>query len=82
MAHSILSVLRVGAGIVLLLLGIIGLFLPILQGWLFIALAIPLISPEHGKKLIEKIKSWRMRRRATTQGQPGKYEDLMSEKDK
>lgn len=70
MYKDLLAVLRVAAGIMLLLLGIIGLFLPILQGWLLIFIAIPLISPAHGKKMVEKLKEfrakiiqkWRMRK--------------------
>lgn len=68
MYKNLLTTLRVSAGIVLLLLGIIGLFLPILQGWLFIVLAIPLISPLHGKKMIawmkERKEKWGSRWRA------------------
>lgn len=51
-----LALLRLCAGLILLMLGIIGLILPILQGWLLILVAVPLISPEHGKKLIVKLK--------------------------
>ena len=69
MYRNLFVVLRIAAGIMLLLLGIIGLFLPVLQGWLFIFIAIPLISPAHGKKMVEKLKElrakavqkWRMR---------------------
>ena len=59
MYRNLITTLRVSAGIVLLLLGIIGLFLPILQGWLFIFIAIPLISPKHGKKMVAKMKEWK-----------------------
>ena len=58
MYRNFLTFLRVLAGVALLFLGIIGLFLPILQGWLFILIAIPLISPEHGKKIVTKLKEW------------------------
>lgn len=50
--------MRITAGVALLLIGIIGLLIPILQGWLFLALAVPLISPKHGKKMVEKGKYW------------------------
>lgn len=53
--------MRVSAGLIILMLGIIGLFLPILQGWLLILIAIPLISPEHGKKMVAKLKEWKER---------------------
>lgn len=52
------SIFRIAAGIFLLLLGIIGLVVPILQGWLLIFIAIPLLSPEHGKKMAAKAKEW------------------------
>lgn len=56
--YPLLNLLRMAAGITLLLIGIIGLFLPILQGWLLILVAIPLISPEHGKRMAEKLREW------------------------
>lgn len=43
-------------GVFLILLGIVGLVLPFLQGILFIALGITLISPTHGKRLIAYFK--------------------------
>lgn len=46
-------------GIALLCLGIIGLLLPILQGWILILVAIPLISPRCGKIAVEKLKIWK-----------------------
>jgi hypothetical protein len=45
------------------MLGIIGLIVPIMQGWLFILIAIPLISPEHGKKITGKAKEWWRKRK-------------------
>lgn len=59
MYRNLLPILRITAGVVLLFLGIIGLFVPILQGWLLIFLAIPLIHPEYGKKMVEKLKRWK-----------------------
>ncbi|MBI2638692.1 hypothetical protein HYW83_03825 [Candidatus Peregrinibacteria bacterium] len=56
--HPIPNILRITAGLALLMIGIIGLLLPVLQGWLFIFIAIPLISPEHGKKMVAKLKEW------------------------
>lgn len=59
MYANLKPILRITAGVILLLLGIIGLFLPILQGWLLIFIAIPLIHPEYGKKMVEKLKTWK-----------------------
>ncbi len=59
MYSNLKNTLRIAAGIALLLVGIIGLLLPILQGWLFILIAIPLISPEHGKRMMAKLKEWK-----------------------
>lgn len=56
MYRNLLTSIRVTAGLVILMLGIIGLFLPILQGWLLIFVAVPLISPEHGKKIVAWLK--------------------------
>lgn len=58
MFRNLLNLLRLAGGIILLLIGIISLFLPFLQGVLLIAIAIPLISPKHGKMISAKIKSW------------------------
>ncbi len=56
MRVKIIPLLRLTAGLLLLMVGVVGLVLPFLQGWLFILIAIPLISPTHGKKMIEKLK--------------------------
>jgi len=61
MHKNFLRTLRVSVGLVLLLLGIAGILLPILQGWLLILVAIPLISPAHGKKMAAKLKEWKER---------------------
>lgn len=58
MFRNLLNLLRLAGGIILLLIGIISLFLPFLQGVLLIAIAIPLISPKHGRMASDKIKSW------------------------
>jgi uncharacterized protein YqgC (DUF456 family) len=44
--RTVLSILRIVAGSILLLLGIAGLFLPILQGWLMIFAGLLLLFPE------------------------------------
>lgn len=63
MFNNLKNILRIGAGLILLMIGIIGLVVPILQGWIFILIAIPLISPERGKKMIGKAKEWWKRRK-------------------
>jgi uncharacterized membrane protein YbaN (DUF454 family) len=55
------NLLRIALGLFLLMIGIIGLLLPVLQGWLFILIAIPLISPEHGRRMVAKLKEWKER---------------------
>lgn len=61
--------LQIIGGILLILLGIAGLVLPFLQGFLFIFAGIMLISPTHGKKILykgkrfwEKIKKWKKKK--------------------
>lgn len=61
MYRNLLTVLRVSFGLTLLMIGIIGLFLPVLQGGLLIFIAIPIISPAHGKKMAAKLKEWKTR---------------------
>lgn len=56
MYKNLIGVVRVAVGVIILLFGIIGLFLPVLQGGLLILVAVPLIHPESGKKLITKVK--------------------------
>lgn len=53
------SILRIALGLFLLMIGIIGLFIPLLQGVLIILIAIPILSPKHGKLIVEKIKQLR-----------------------
>ncbi|MBD3330783.1 hypothetical protein GF354_04615 [Candidatus Peregrinibacteria bacterium] len=50
-------VIKTSLGTIILILGIIGLAVPILQGWLMIILGILLIAPERGKKITDWIKS-------------------------
>lgn len=49
-------VLRIISGYILIAFGIIGLFLPFLQGIALIFAGILLISPSHGKKIIDWMK--------------------------
>ncbi len=57
MKKKIVRVLRISLGVILITGGIIGLFLPILQGILMITAGILLIAPEKGKRLIERCKA-------------------------
>lgn len=41
--------LRIALGVVFVILGIIGSFLPVLQGWLFFVIALLLFFPRHPK---------------------------------
>ncbi|MCI0568809.1 MAG: PGPGW domain-containing protein [Acidobacteria bacterium] len=55
---------RLSAGWALLILGIIGLFLPVLQGLVFIASGLALLSADlpWAKRLLEHFSRWRARR--------------------
>jgi uncharacterized membrane protein YbaN (DUF454 family) len=46
-------VLRLSAGSVLLLVGVIGGFIPVLQGWLFILAGLSIMAPES-----QRARSW------------------------
>jgi len=50
------SAIKIVFGIVLLIIGITGLLLPILPGWLFIILGISFLGSKRIKKLFQKIK--------------------------
>lgn len=54
---NIKKIFKTGLGIALLILGIIGLALPILQGWLMIIGGILLVAPDRGKKITKWIKN-------------------------
>ena len=58
---------RLSAGWALLVLGIIGLFLPVLQGLVFIASGLALLSTDlpWAKKLLEHFSRWRAQRLAS-----------------
>lgn len=63
MAHSILITLRYIAGFILVLFGIVGLVIPIVQGWVLIFVGIFLINPALARKMKEKFKGWWQRRK-------------------
>jgi hypothetical protein len=58
--ESRMTILRYVAGIVFLILGIIGLFLPILQGILFILIGLALIFPRN--RYVEQLIAWARKR--------------------
>lgn len=56
MYNNLKTIIRVSIGLLILMIGIIGLLLPILPGWILIFVAIPIIHPEYGKLMIDKLK--------------------------
>ncbi len=56
--HRLPLVVRLPLAVFFLALGIIGGFVPILQGWIFVLAAFWLLFPDQAEQLIEKIKSW------------------------
>jgi len=50
--------LRFLLAFVFLVLGVLGLFLPVLQGGLFLFISFWLIFPQHGDRLLAKLKIW------------------------
>jgi uncharacterized protein len=58
-------ILRLTAGWSLIAVGIVGLFLPILQGLLFIASGLAILSSESrwAKVLLDRLSAWRKSRR-------------------
>ena len=63
MFRNLLALIRITIGFILLFIGVVGLILPILQGLVFLFMAIPLISPEHGKKILLTVGNWVLRRK-------------------
>jgi hypothetical protein len=49
---------RLPLALVFLMIGVIGGFIPILQGWMFILAALWLLFPDHAEQIVEKIKAW------------------------
>jgi uncharacterized membrane protein YbaN (DUF454 family) len=54
-------ILRLTAGWSLIAVGVVGLFLPILQGFLFILSGLAILSTESpwARRLLDKLKAWR-----------------------
>ncbi|MEK6840641.1 MAG: hypothetical protein AABX79_01680 [Nanoarchaeota archaeon] len=58
MKKKIKKFIRITSGTLLILAGIMGLFLPILQGIAMIIVGISLVRPVLGKEIIKKIKKF------------------------
>jgi len=54
--HRLPLVVRLPLAVFFLALGIIGGFIPILQGWIFVLAAFWLLFPDQAEQLIEKIR--------------------------
>lgn len=63
MGKSIFLTLRYLVGFILLLFGMVGLVIPIVQGWILIFAGIFLINPAFARKMKEKFKGWWQRRK-------------------
>jgi len=55
-------------GVPLLILGVVGLILPVMPGWILIFLGILLLFPATGDRIIEKLKRLRERIFPKTEG--------------
>jgi len=51
-------VIRLLFALIFLALGVLGLFLPVLQGGLFLFIAFWLLFPHQSERLMERIKTW------------------------
>jgi hypothetical protein len=56
--HRMPLAVRLPLALVLLTIGIIAGFIPILQGWVFVLAALWLIFPDHAEQIVEKAKVW------------------------
>jgi hypothetical protein len=54
--HKLPLIVRLPLALLFLVVGILGGFIPILQGWLFILIACWLLFPDHSERLFQKIK--------------------------
>ncbi len=52
---------RLPLALVFLMIGIIGGFIPILQGWVFVLAALWLIFPDHAEQIVDRIRAWLQR---------------------
>ena len=47
MAQTVAHTIRIGLGLICLFMGVVGALLPVLQGWIFFALAGAFFFPQH-----------------------------------
>lgn len=61
---QVLRVLRISSGVLLLLLGLVGLFVPLLQGVLLLIAGLAILSVDVplARNLYRRLKSWRRKR--------------------
>lgn len=52
---------RLPLAFVFLMIGVIGGFIPILQGWVFVLAALWLLFPDHAELIVDKGKAWLQR---------------------
>ena len=67
MVRNVKRLLSIIAGVVLILIGIIGGFIPIMQGWVFIlagALLLGINKTRAWRRMMARIRLYRMRRNA------------------
>jgi uncharacterized membrane protein YbaN (DUF454 family) len=77
--HPVLRVIRLIVGILLVLAGLIGGLIPVLQGWMFLIPGLGLLAPEsrHIRKLVVwlrarlRLRRFRKSRRRAVSGQRG-----------
>jgi uncharacterized membrane protein YbaN (DUF454 family) len=69
MKRHVVRASKIVGGVAFILLGIAGLFLPFLQGILFLVIGLSLLSTEseRARRLLEKLKAW-VRRNRRRQG--------------
>ncbi|HXI03762.1 MAG TPA: hypothetical protein VNI57_11365 [Candidatus Saccharimonadales bacterium] len=75
--HPVWRVIRLVAGLLLLLLALIGGLLPVVQGWMFLVPALLLLAPESRiiRKIVVRMRTrlkLRKRRRRPGPGAPGR----------
>jgi uncharacterized membrane protein YbaN (DUF454 family) len=60
MKRHVVRISKIVGGVAFILLGIAGLFLPFLQGILFLVIGLSLLSTEseRARRLLEKLKAW------------------------
>ncbi len=62
MKDTVKRALRITGGVLLLCLGVLGLFLPILQGWLFLGMGLLLLFPKD-TRMGKRIRAWLKKKR-------------------